>query len=38
LRNVSLEVGAEAETDNTFLAPAKRAVVAGLQFAFGLPA
>jgi hypothetical protein len=37
LRNVSFEVGAFGETDNTFLAPASRHVVAGLQFAFDLP-
>lgn len=37
LRNVSLEVGADANSENTFLAPAKRDVVAGLQFAFDLP-
>lgn len=37
LRNVSFEVGAFGETDNTFLAPASRYVVAGLQFAFDLP-
>jgi hypothetical protein len=37
LRNVSFEVGMDAETENSFLAPAKRDVVAGLQFAFDLP-
>jgi len=37
LRNVSFEVGMDANTQNTFLAPAKRDVVAGLQFAFDLP-
>ena len=37
LRNVSFEVGMDANTENTFLAPAKRDVVAGLQFAFDLP-
>ena len=37
LRNVSLEVGAFGETNNTFLAPADRQFVAGLQFAFDLP-
>ncbi|MDB5620186.1 hypothetical protein [Tardiphaga sp.] len=37
LRNVSLEIGADANSENTFLAPAKRDVVAGLQFAFDLP-
>src|SRR3981189_391935 len=34
LHNVSLEIGADAGTENTFLAPAKRDFVAGLQFAF----
>ncbi|MCK1411530.1 hypothetical protein IVB55_00155 [Bradyrhizobium sp. CW4] len=37
LNNISFEVGMDANTDNTFLAPAKRDVVAGLQFAFDLP-
>lgn len=37
LQNVSFEVGAEGETKNQFLSPAKRALVAGLQFAFDLP-
>ncbi|MGJ5084425.1 hypothetical protein ACQR06_02745 [Bradyrhizobium sp. HKCCYLRH1065] len=37
LRNVSFEVGAEGQTKNEFLAPSKRALVAGLQFAFDLP-
>jgi hypothetical protein len=37
LHNVSLEVGMDANTENNFLAPAKRDVVAGLQFAFDLP-
>ncbi len=37
LRNVSFEVGADAGTYNTFLGPAKRDFVAGLQFAFDLP-
>jgi hypothetical protein len=37
LRNVSLEVGADGESQNTFLAPNKKDVVAGLQFAFDLP-
>ncbi|MES5483318.1 hypothetical protein QMZ05_11230 [Bradyrhizobium sp. INPA03-11B] len=37
LRNVSFEVGGEFRTADTFLAPAKKAVVAGLQFAFDLP-
>lgn len=37
LRNVSLQVGGELETDNTFLASGKRVGVVGLQFAFNLP-
>jgi hypothetical protein len=37
LHNVSFEVGMDANAENTFLAPAKRDVVAGLQFAFDLP-
>jgi hypothetical protein len=37
LRNISFEVGADAEAENSFLAPAKRAFVGGLQFAFDLP-
>ncbi|WP_315763965.1 MULTISPECIES: hypothetical protein [unclassified Bradyrhizobium] len=37
LRNVSFEVGGEFRTAQTYLAPAKKAVVAGLQFAFDLP-
>jgi hypothetical protein len=37
LHNISFEVGADIEGENTFLAPAKRDVVAGLQFAFDLP-
>lgn len=37
LRNVSFVFGADANTKNDFLAPAKRAVVAGLQFGFDLP-
>jgi hypothetical protein len=37
LHNISFEVGADAEVENTFLAPAKRDFVAGLQFAFDLP-
>jgi hypothetical protein len=37
LHNVSLEFGGDVENENTFLAPAKRDVVAGLQFAFDLP-
>jgi len=37
LHNVSFEVGADIETENNAVAPNKRAVVAGLQFAFDLP-
>jgi hypothetical protein len=37
LRNVSLEVGADINTENNFVAPAKRDFVAGLEFAFDLP-
>src|SRR6267142_605203 len=37
LHNVSFEVGMDANTENNFLAPAKRDVVAGLRFAFDLP-
>ena len=37
LRNVSFEIGMDANTENNFLAPAKRDLVAGLQFAFDLP-
>jgi len=37
LHNISFEIGADAGTENTFLAPAKRDFVAGLQFAFDLP-
>jgi hypothetical protein len=37
LHNVSLEVGMDANTENNYLSPAKRDVVAGLQFAFDLP-
>src|SRR5580704_12664798 len=37
LHNISFEIGADANSENTFLAPAKRDVVAGLQFAFDLP-
>src|ERR1700748_917610 len=37
LSNISFEVGMDANTENNFLAPAKRDVVAGLQFAFDLP-
>lgn len=37
LHNISFEVGMDAGTQNTVLAPAKRSLVAGLQFAFDLP-
>ena len=37
LHNISFEIGADANSENTFLAPAKRDFVAGLQFAFDLP-
>ena len=37
LRNISFEWGFDYETENSFLAPAKRDIVAGLQFAFDLP-
>lgn len=37
LRDISFEVGADVNTENNFLAPAKKDVVAGLQFAFDLP-
>jgi len=37
LHNISFEVGADANSENTFLAPAKRDFVAGLQFTFDLP-
>jgi hypothetical protein len=37
LHNVSFEVGADVEGENTYLGPAKRDGVAGLQFAFDLP-
>jgi len=37
LHNISFEIGADGETENNYLAPAKRDVVAGLQFAFDLP-
>src|SRR5258708_27968446 len=37
LRAVSFEIGADANTENNALAPAKRDIVAGLQFAFDLP-
>ena len=37
LHNISFEIGADIEGENTFLAPAKRDGVLGLQFAFDLP-
>jgi hypothetical protein len=37
LRNISFEVGVDGETENQFLAPNKKDIVAGLQFAFDLP-
>jgi hypothetical protein len=37
LHNISFEWGADIETENSYLAPAKRDFVAGLQFAFDLP-
>ena len=37
LRNVSFQFGADANSQNTYLAPAKKDVVVGLQFAFDLP-
>ena len=37
LHNISFEVGMDANTENNFLAPAKRDVVGGLQFGFDLP-
>jgi hypothetical protein len=37
LHNVSFEVGGDANAENNFLSPSKRAFVAGLQFAFDLP-
>jgi hypothetical protein len=37
LHNISFEWGADYETENSYLAPAKRDFVAGLQFAFDLP-
>jgi hypothetical protein len=37
LHNISFEIGADGEAENSFLAPAKRDFVAGLQFAFDLP-
>ena len=37
LHDISFAVGMDANTENNFLAPAKRDVVAGLEFAFDLP-
>ncbi len=37
LHDVSFAIGADANTENNTLAPAKRDFVAGLQFAFDLP-
>jgi hypothetical protein len=37
LHNISFEIGADGNSENNFLAPAKRDFVAGLQFAFDLP-
>ena len=37
LHNISFEVGMDANTQNNYLSPAKRDVVAGLQFNFDLP-
>lgn len=37
LRNISFEVGMDANTENRYFGAAKRDVVAGLQFAFDLP-
>jgi len=37
LHNISFYVGSDANSENTYLAPAKRDWVAGLQFAFDLP-
>ncbi|RZN31434.1 hypothetical protein [Bradyrhizobium sp. Leo121] len=37
LRNVSFEFGGDVETENNVVAPAKRAGVLGVQFAFDLP-
>jgi hypothetical protein len=37
LHNVSFEIGFDANSENNYLAPAKRDWVAGLQFAFDLP-
>lgn len=37
LRNVSLQLGLDGQTENNFLAPNKRQITGGLQFAFDLP-
>ena len=37
LHNISFEIGADIEAENSYLAPAKRDGVLGLQFAFDLP-
>jgi hypothetical protein len=37
LHNISFQIASEYETENTYLAPAKRAWMGGLQFAFDLP-
>jgi hypothetical protein len=37
LHNISFEIGADGNSENNALAPAKRDIVAGLQFAFDLP-
>ena len=37
LNNVSFEIGGDANSENNYLAPAKRSFVAGLQFSFDLP-
>lgn len=37
LHNISFQIASEYETENNFLAPAKRAFMGGLQFAFDLP-
>jgi hypothetical protein len=37
LHNISFEIGADANSENNYLGPAKRDFVGGLQFAFDLP-
>ena len=37
LKNISFEAGADLRIANNFMSPEKKAVVAGLQFAFDLP-